>query len=181
MRVLLFLLGLLLEATPARAEARVEEIDVVLQGDRVVVGFRLLDAFDAALRERIQSGLPTGFVYELELLRDRKRWYDRGLASSSLQIVAMYNAVRREYLVNAKLDGELIESRVVHDLEALERAMTEVAGLSTFSLAGMPSTRRLLVRVRAELGSRTWLLFIPARVETEWRESRKFRPPPGAD
>jgi hypothetical protein len=179
MRAFLLLLAFLLGAAPGRAEARIEEVQVSLQGDQALVGFRLTGAFGQELRDRIDSGLPTSIVYELELQRDRKRWYDRNLAAGSLQVAAMYNAVNREYLVNFKLDGKLIESRVVHDLGALEQAMTEIAPLPAFSLAGMPSTRRLLVRVRAELGSRTWLLFIPTRAVTEWRDSRKFRPPPG--
>jgi hypothetical protein len=177
MRVFLLLLGFLFGAASARPEARIENLQVTLEGDEVVAAFRLAGAFGEQLRERIQSGLPTGIVYELELLRDRKRWYDRGLADSTLQVVAMFNAVNREYLVNFKLDGRLVESRVLHDLAEVERAMTEISALPTFSLAGMPSSRRLLLRARAELGSRTWLLFIPTRVYTGWRESRKFRPP----
>ena len=66
-------------------------------------------------RERIESGLPTGFIYELELARDRKRWWDDGLARARLEVVAMYNAVTREYLVNTKQDGKLIDSRTVRD------------------------------------------------------------------
>jgi len=179
MRAAFFLVALSFGAAPGRAQARIEELQVSLAGDQVLAGFRLAGAFSDELRERIQSGLPTSILYELELQRDRKRWYDRNLASSTLQVAAMYNAVSREYLVNFKLDGELVESRVVHESGDCERAMTEIAPLPAFSLAGMPSTRRLLVRVRAELGSRTWLLFIPTRVVTEWRDSSKFRPPPG--
>ena len=37
----------------------------------------------------------------------------------------MYNAIRREYLVNYKLDGRLVQSRVLKTLPELERA-TEI-------------------------------------------------------
>ena len=59
------------------------------------------------------------------LARDRKRWFDRDLESTRLTVIGMYDAVRREYLVNFKQDGRLLESRVVQTLAELERAMTE--------------------------------------------------------
>jgi uncharacterized protein DUF4390 len=172
-------LGLaLLAAEAARSEPRISDFQITLDGMRVVADLALVDGFGTELRERIGSGLPTAIVYEFELMRDRKRWWDRGLGSNSLQVTAMYNAVTREYLVNFKLEGKLIESRMVRDLAELERAMTRFTGVPLFSVEGMPSTRRLLVRVRADLGPRTVLSFIPSRAHTEWVESRKLRPPP---
>ena len=172
------LVALALATPAAAAEARIDGVSVAVEGRRAQVSFALIDGFDHGLRERIQSGLPTGVVYEIELFKDRKRWWDRSLESAELQVVAMYNAVTREYLVNFKLDGRLIESRQVHDLAALETAMTRVEGLSAFSLEKAPRDRRLLVRVRAELGSSTVLAFIPTLLVTDWAESPKFRPLP---
>jgi len=173
------LLGVaLLAAGAVHAEPRLIDFKVALDGPRVVADFALADGFGAELRERIASGLPTAIVYEFELQRDRKRWFDRGLDANTLQVTAMYNAVTREYLVNFKLDGKLVESRIVRDLADLERAMTRFAAVPLFSLAGMPSTRRLVVSARADLGPRTLLAVIPSRVRTGWVESRKLRPPP---
>lgn len=160
----------------ARA-AEIRDLAATLDGPRVLVSLRLAGAFDEALVARVESGLPTTLRYDFELLGDRKRWLDRGIEGSSLTVVGMYDAVRREYLINFKLDGRLLESRVVHDLAELERAMTRLEGVPAFAL-GEEDGHRLLVRARAELGYRHLLGFIPTRVLTEWAESRKFRPPP---
>lgn len=161
--------------------ARVADLAVALDGARVVVDFELDDAIDTALRRRLASGLPTGFVFDFELLRDRKRWFDKILRDAQLQVVAMYNAATREYLINFKLDGNLIESRVVRDPKALERALTHFEDLPIFTLApGDAGGERLLLRVRAELGTRTVLFFVPTTRTTEWVESRKFRFDPAA-
>jgi hypothetical protein len=88
----------------------------------------------------------------------------------------MYNAVTSEYLVNYKIDGELIESRVVRNQEDLERALTRFERIPIFDLEDVSSTDRMLVRVRADLGSKTGFLFLPMRVTTGWHRSRKFRP-----
>lgn len=156
-------------------EPRIAAVEVAVDGNLARVGFRLENAVTPRFVERLESGLPTGFLYRLELLRDRKRWFDRGVESSTLQVFAMYDAATRGYLVNYKLDGKLIESRLVRGLEDLARAMTVIEALPAFELEGLPRSSRLLVRVQADVGARTLFGFLPARLVTDWRESRKFR------
>lgn len=168
----------LLAASPEVDErAQIEALEVKLDGTRVLLSFKLANAFDEDFRRSIDSGLPTQLRYDLHLQRDRKRWFDKDLRTSTLQVAAMYNAVTREYLINYKHDGTLIESRVVREPAELPAAMTEIEALPAFSVAGLTPERRLLVRVRAELGTRMTLGFIPTTVTTGWAESRKFRPP----
>jgi hypothetical protein len=175
MRTPLAVLGLFLGLFAASDDAAVTRPRVEVEGNRALVSFALEGAVDERFLERVHSGLPTGFLYRLELLKDRKRWYDRPLAETTLQVVAMYDAVSREYLVNRKLGGKLVDSRIVGDLPSLERELTRVDALPAFHLDGLPRSWRLLVRVRAEMGSRTILSIIPAKVQTDWSESRKFR------
>jgi hypothetical protein len=89
----------------------------------------------------------------------------------------MYDAVARTYTVHFKLNDKLIESRTVRDRKGLEEAMTRVEQLPVFSVAGLPHEWRLLIKVEAELGSRTILSIIPATLSTDWKESAKFRAP----
>jgi len=175
MRTPLAVLGLFLGLFAAAGDAAITRPGVEVEGNRALVSFVLEGAIDDTFLERVHSGLPTGFLYRLELLKDRKRWYDRPLAETTLQVVAMYDAVSREYLVNRKLGGKLVDSRIVGDLPSLERELTRVDALPAFHLDGLPRSWRLLVRVRAEMGSRTILSIIPAKVQTDWNESRKFR------
>ncbi len=150
---------------------------MAIRGQRLEVSFALQDAFGEELFERIESGLPSGFIFQFKLQRDNKRWFDRELDSSRLQVVAMYNAVTREYLVNYKQNGKLVASRVLRSRDELESAMTRFQSHSLFDLAGTGGRRRLLVRARARLGSRNILSIIPSSIHTDWVESRKFRVP----
>lgn len=170
----------LLSVTPAAVadrgdKAALTQPVITLEGRQVQVGLRLENAFDPELVERIDSGLPTEIVYRMRLVRDHPRWFDNTLDERELQVVAMYNAVTREYLVNFKQDGKLTGSRVVRSIDELETAMTRFENLEVFTLD--QSRRRLVVRARAILGSRNALGFIPTKVTTEWAESRKFRLP----
>lgn len=165
-------LGLLLAVS---GEPAIEDLQLTVNGGRVLVSFHLANGLDAETRERIASGLPTSFIYELELMRDRKHWWDRGLDSTAIEVVAMYNAVTREYLVNTKQGGRLIESRTVRDEIELERAMTVFESFPAFNLDADRDRARFLVRMRVDLGPGAVLGFIPYQRSTPWLESNKVR------
>lgn len=180
MKPFLALLFLLLAASGARADdARISDIQVSLDGGRALAAFTLRDAFDGKMVRRLDSGLPTSILYRLELHRDRKRWYDRRLEASTLEVVAVYDAVARTYSIHFKLDDKLIDSRTVRDRQEAEAAMTRIGPLPVFDLAGLPRRGRLLIKVQAELGSRNLLSFIPVTIATDWKDSPKFNPPGG--
>ncbi|HEV8238069.1 MAG TPA: DUF4390 domain-containing protein [Thermoanaerobaculia bacterium] len=175
-RLGLVLALILLRAAPTLA-AELRDLQPAVVDGRVEVSFQLADAFGDGVMERIQSGLPTSFVYRVTLLRDRHRWWNDELAEATLEVVAMYNAVSQEYLVNFKRDGKLVESRLARSRAELESAMTRferVPMFTTSDLQGGPGSRFLL-KARAELGSKTWLSFIPIHVDTDWTASRKFQ------
>jgi hypothetical protein len=176
MKVLPALLAAGLLAAPAfAAEPAVKDLSIALDGVQVLASFRLADALTPETRERIESGLPTGFVFDIELLRDRQRWWDEGLDSTRLEVVAMFNAVTREYLVNTKLQGKLIDSRTLRDADELERVMTRFAALPVFVMHDTSRRERYLVRVRAELGTGDLLGLVPVMRSTAWVESNKVR------
>jgi hypothetical protein len=152
-------------APPAVVDARIE------------LTFQLEEAFDERLLARLDSGLPTGFTYRFVVLRDRKHWWDAKLEETTLEVIAMYNAVGNEYLVNFKQDGRMVESRLARSRGELEAAMSRFERVPLFAAEGLPRGERLLVKGRAELGTRTLFSFIPVDIETDWAESRKFRLP----
>ncbi len=156
-------------------EPRITDLRIAFENQQIRLSFKLIGAFDDDLRKRLDSGLPTSFSFDFELVRTRKSWFNKAVDSSTLQVTAMYNAVTREYLINLKHDGDLIESRVVKDAVELEAAMTGFSGFQVFSTEGKNPQQRLRVRVRAELRTKTIFFFIPSTVDTDWAETRKFR------
>ncbi len=180
MRLASGLLGLaLLFAAQPGDKASVSDLSLALDGTAAHLSFRLDITFDDELLSRIQSGLPTGFDFEFALGKEQRHWwwFDRDLAGSRLQVAAMYNAVTRDYLVNYKRNGELVESRTVRDLDELQEAMTRFDRVLAFSLADVKTRKNLVVRVRAEIGSKNLFSLIPTTLKTDWVETRKFQIP----
>ena len=175
---LALLLCFLAFASRARAEAKITDFQIGLDGNQVLASLTLASAFDRRFVARVDSGLPTTIIYRFELDLVRRHWWDPRLKSCTLEVAAIYDAGDRVYTVHFRLDDKLIESRTVHDRKALEAAMTRIERLPVFNLADIRDRKRLLLRVRADLGSRTVLSFVPVVITTDWVESQKFRPAP---
>ncbi|MCH9651774.1 MAG: DUF4390 domain-containing protein [Deltaproteobacteria bacterium] len=185
MRALAALVGLVLTSllwtlpsTAADApKPRIAGLSVSFEGPQVIVSFGLRHAFQSGLRERIESGLSTSVIYDIQLVRDRKWWLNRKVLSSQLEVTAKYDVLTLEYRLNFKLNGKLIDSKIFQDLGLLERAMSQVVDLPAFVVERGENRREITLRVRADLGSRTIMSLIPTRITTDWAESRRFVPP----
>ena len=175
------LLGPLVDTAAAvDGRAAIRDLQLRKTETEIRVSFELVEAFDEAVTSRIESGLPTGFVYDAKLERQRTWWFNDTVYRSRIEVVAMYNAVTREYLVNTKQDDRLIDSRVFTDLAEAKLAMSRMSDLTAFHLDSLPRGR-LTVLVRAELGSRTVLALFPTTIHTAWAESDPFRLVAGRD
>lgn len=156
-------------------DAQIDDLTVRVEEGRLLASFRLHHAFDAEFQRKVRSGLPTEIVYEFELKRRRRSWFDATVATGRLQVVAMYNATTDEYLVNFKHDGELVSSRSVREVDAVRDNLTRLGDVFVFALGERPPNQKLYLRVRAELGTKTVLAFIPRTLETDWAVTGSFR------
>lgn len=117
------------------------------------------------------SGLPTSFRYTIDIYRDRPSWFDDGIARSRVEVIATFNSVTREFLLNYRRDKLLVRSETFTDVALLERRMTSIVEPNLFE-SGRWRPNKLKVRVRADL-SRSFVLYvIPWETSTRWREVR---------
>jgi hypothetical protein len=155
---------------------RISTPTVIQEASRLLVSVEIETGLGGGVIEQVESGLATTFDYEIELLRDRAHWWDDHLTSALVQVTAMYNAVSRDYLVNIKVNGQLMESHLLRTREEMVRRMTRIERLPAFQASDLTGRGRFLVRARALLSPRTSALLFPSRFATAWRDSAKFRP-----
>ncbi len=162
-----------LAATPlAAAEPGIEHLSATASGHEVSVHFSLAHAFEREQTiQGLQSGVPTSLSYVVEIFRDRPLWIDEGVGRAHIEVIATFNSVTREYLMNYRRDRKLVRSETFSDLPSLQRAMTTIDEPNAFD-AGKREPYKLKVRVKADL-MRGWLLYVvPWEVSTRWHEVR---------
>lgn len=157
---------------PAVAEPRIRDLAATEQSGRVSIRFRLGEAFSKPeIVKAIESGLPTLLAYEIQLIRKRPNWFDDTVATSRIEVVATYNSVTREYLLNYRRDRRLVSSENLSSFDELQKRMTTIREASLFPIEGRKPSK-LRVRVRADLSRRYVWYLIPWDVSTEWEETR---------
>src|SRR5205823_8232068 len=94
---------------------------------RVSVRFTMAHAFDRAQTvQGLQSGVPTTLTYVVEIYRDRPHWFDEGIARARIEVIATFNSLTREYLLNYRRDHKLVRSETFNDQASLQRVMTSI-------------------------------------------------------
>ena len=167
--ILLFGLTAVASASP---DPHIQELSALANGSKVTVHFTLADGFEnEETTQALQSGLPTSFTYVVEIFRDRPNWFDEGIARAHIEVIATFNSVTREYLLNYRRDRRLVKSETFSDITALQKRMTTIDEPDLFDI-GERRPYKIKVRVRADL-RRGWLLYlIPWEVSTRWKETR---------
>ena len=166
-------LALSLVATAAlAADPKIEGLTATAAAGKISVHFALVGVFDRPQTvQGLQSGVPTSFTYIVEVYRDRPNWFDEGIDRSRIEVIATFNSVTREYLLNYRRDRKLVRSETVSDLSALQQRMTVIDEPGLFDIGTRPPYK-LKVRAKADL-MRDWLLyFIPREMSTRWRSVR---------
>lgn len=166
--ILCYLLGTALFA----ADPKIDKLAATAANGKVSVHFSLAHAFDRPQTiQGLQSGVPTSFTYVIEIYRDRPNWFDEGIDRSRIEVIATFNSVTREYLMNYRRDRRLVRSETFSDPAILQQRMTTIDEPELFDI-GSRRPYKLKVRAKADL-MRDWLLyFIPREMSTRWRSTR---------
>jgi hypothetical protein len=159
-------------ASVLAADPTIDNLTATAANGKVSAHFTLLNAFDRAeIVQGLQSGVPTSFGYVVEVYRARPNWFDEGIDRSHIEVIATFNSVTREYLLNYRRDRKLVRSETFTDLEKLEKRMTTIDEPDLFDV-GNRRSYKLRLRVKADL-MRGWALyFIPWNFSTRWRDVR---------
>lgn len=170
MRAAILILVLISAASLEAAEIR--NLTAIERRGRIDVRFELGGGFDLPeIAAAVRSGVPTGFTYQVQLIRKRPNWFDTHVADVRLDAVVSYNSLTGEYLLNYRRDRRLVRSEVLSSFDELVQRMTTLTEPELFGLGGH-APYKLRVRVRAEI-IRDWLLYVVPRAHrTDWAETR---------
>ncbi len=171
-RFVLLAVLLLLPGFAASADPEIHQLRAFEKEGKISVTFDLAGAFDLEqLNKALESGLPTGFTYHLELIRARPNWFDRHIDEATLEVVCSYDSRTREYLLNYRRNERLVRSDSFSDIEKLRQRMIAIDERDLFETAGYRPSK-LEVRVRADIMRGYLLYVIPWDVSTPWSTTR---------
>jgi Domain of unknown function (DUF4390) len=133
----------------AAAAAQTIQVTPLTRDDRVLITFRLSDAFTDEVRSAVHSGLTITFIYDVELKRGASLWLDRTIASSTVSAGVRFDNLTRRYHVTRRWDGRMERVEVLDREEDVRDWLTTFEKLSLFSNATLEPNAEYYLRVRA--------------------------------
>jgi hypothetical protein len=131
----------------------------IARDGRVLVSFELTDGFSSDVRDAIQSGLPTTFSYEIQLRRETA-FFDRTVASVTIEASVRFDNLTRRYQVSRAVDGRVEDARPIEDQDAVRRWLTHFEQVPVSNTAALETNGEYYVRVRARTRPRnTWFIW----------------------
>lgn len=160
-RLVFVMLGAALAAAPLRAHAQSIRVTPVALDEHVLVSFEMADAYTSEVREAVQSGLHTTFVYDVELRRLVPLWFDRLVASARVSVSVKFDNLTRRYQVTTTQDGRVSETTVTEDEEVVQQAVASFQRLPLFDTRVLEASGEYDIRVRARLRPRSNWSILP--------------------
>ncbi len=157
-------------AVSAQGDARlsIRELSAVVRDGRVILDIEAQGLLDARSLERLESGLPLEYRYQVEILNRRRGWFDKARGSAEIGLQAVYDAVSREYTVTRRLDGELFDVESARSLDELEPLLTRLHQFPVLQVTDVPLGDDPELRVRIVSSGRTWRWLIPRPIAGDW-------------
>ena len=142
------LLFVLLFAGSLRADQNMHVTPLARDG-RVLVTFRLSDAFNDDIRTAIHSGLTITFVYDIELRRGSTMWVDRTISQATVMATVRYDNLTRRYYVTRREDGRLERADTVYREDIAREWLTSFDKLPLFRSDLLERNAEYYLRIRA--------------------------------
>ena len=136
-----------LSAVPVAAQA--VQVTPLARDGRVLVSFRLTDAFSEEVRAAIHSGMTITFVYDVQLKRSSAFWVDRTIDAATVTATVKYDNLTRRYLVTRTQDGRTEIADSIDSEDIARDWLTEFDKLPLFSSVGLEPNGEYYLRVRA--------------------------------
>ena len=177
--ILGFLLFVLNPSPSAFAESpNIVNIGVATKGNYVVMNARLIDGFTEKILEAIESGVPMGFTFKIELRKENTAWVDSLVSSNTIRHKIQFDPLKKAYRFSEV--GKNVRRKVMtHKISRYQKLMLTLKDIPIAPIFRLNPDEKYYVRVKADLETdRFWFpfnyifFFVPfSDFETSWAQT----------
>jgi hypothetical protein len=153
-------------------------IGVATKGKYVVMNARLIDGFTEKITEAIESGVPMGFTFEIELRKENAAWVDSLVSSNTIRHKIQFDPLKKAYRFSEV--GKNVRRKVItRKMSRYQKLMLTLKDIPIAPLFRLNPNEKYYVRVKADLETdRFWFpfnyifFFVPfSDFETSWAQT----------
>ena len=176
-----FLIGvfILISTSSVFADSpNIVNIGVSTKGKYVVMNARLIDGFTEKIMEAIESGVPIGFTFEIELRKENTAWVDSLVSSNTVRHKIQFDSLKKTYRFSEV--GKKVRRKVItRKFSRFKKLMLTLKDIPIAPIYRLDPNEKYYVRVKADLETdRFWFpfnyifFFVPfSDFETSWAQT----------
>jgi len=170
------------------ASPNIVNIGVGIKGKYVVMNSRLLDGFTEKIIEAIESGVPMGFTFEIELRKENTAWVDSLISKNTVRHKIRFDSLKKAYYFSES--GKNVRRKVItHKASRYKKLMLTLKDIPIAPVFRLDPSEKYYVRVKADLETdRFWFpfnyifFFVPfSDRETSWAQTSSLSINPGVE
>ncbi len=177
--ILSFFLFIVVPIPSAFADSpNIVNIGVATKGKYVVMNGRLIDGFTEKITEAIESGVPMGFTFEIELRKENTAWVDSLVSSNTIRHKIQFDPLKKAYRFSEV--GKNVRRKIItRKMSRYQKLMLTLKDIPIAPLFRLNPEEKYYVRVKADLETdRFWFpfnyifFFVPfSDFETSWAQT----------
>jgi len=160
------------------ASPNIVNIGVATKGKYVVMNARLIDGFTEKIIEAIESGVPMGFTFEIELRKENVAWVDSLISSNTVRHKIQFDSLKKAYRF-AEVGKNVRRKVITRKSSRYQKLMLTLKDIPIAPIYRMDPNEKYYVRVKADLETdRFWFpfnyifFFVPfSDFETSWAQT----------
>ena len=161
-------------------------IGVATKGKYLVMNARLIDGFTEKIIEAIESGVPIGFTFEIELRKENTAWVDSLVSKNTVRHKIRFDSLKKAYYFSAL--GKNVRRKVItRKTSRYKKLMLTLKDIPIAPVFRLDPSEKYYVRVKADLETdRFWFpfnyifFFVPfSDRETSWAQTSSLSIDPG--
>ena len=178
-KIILIGIFVFINTSPVFADSpNIVNIGVSTKGKYVVMNARLIDGFTEKIMEAIESGVPMGFTFEIELRKENTAWVDSLISSNIVRHKIQFDSLKKAYRFSET--GKKVRRKVVtRRTSRFKKLMLTLKDIPITPIYRLDPDEKYYVRVKADLETdRFWFpfnyifFFVPfSDFETSWAQS----------
>ena len=121
---------------------RIRLLDVRDYGATLEVSFRVENAFDERIDEKLESGLEISFRHQVGVRRRRTWWVEKGVIQKKIFTTAIRDTLTGVYTLKRTVNDGIVETVTTSDLDEVRMFLTEVRDIPLDLPDWMPRDQR---------------------------------------
>ena len=173
-----FMLTMGLVSPVSAVSPDVVNVGVGTNGNYVVMNARLVDGFTEKILEAIETGVPMGFTFEIELRKANTLWMDSLVSSNKVRHRVQFDSLKKAYRFSEF--GKNVKRKIITRKESrYQKLMLTLKNIPIAPIYKLDPNEKYYVRVKADLETdRFWFpfnyifFFVPfSAFETSWAQT----------